>query len=99
MTTCERTIKTLKAHADEIRAMGVTRLALFGSNLRGDNHADSDIDLLVDLDADRHLSLIDFAALRLRLCDLLGGEVDLVQRDQLKPFLRDAILDEARDVL
>ena len=99
MMTRERTIETLKAHAAEIRAMGVTRLALFGSNLRGDNRANSDIDLLVDLDADRHLSLIDFAALRLRLCDLLGGEVDLVQRDQLKPFLRDAIIDEARDIL
>lgn len=95
----ERTIETLRAHADEIRAMGVVRLALFGSNLRGDSRDDSDIDLLVDLDAERHLSLIDFAALRLRLCDLLGGEVDLVQRDQLKPFLRDAIIEEARDIL
>ena len=86
MNTCDQTIKTLQAHADELRAMGVMRLALFGSNLRGDARPDSDIDLLVDFDAERHPSLVDFAELR-------------VQRSHLKPFLRSAILDEARDIL
>jgi predicted nucleotidyltransferase len=31
----------------EIRAFGVIRLALFGSVLRGQTHADSDVDVLV----------------------------------------------------
>lgn len=89
----------LRAHADEIRARGVTRLALFESCLRDAAGAESDIDILVDLDPERELSLIDLAELRLRLNDLLGREVDLVQRDRLKPYLRGAILAEARDML
>lgn len=92
-------ISILRAHADELRARGVTRLALFGSLLQGDAGEHSDIDLLVDLDPEHQLSLIDYADLRLHLSDILGREVDLVLRDKLKPFLRDAILSEARDVM
>ena len=99
MTDSEATIQNLQAHADELRARGVVQLALFGSSLRGDAHADSDVDLLVDFDRSRNLSLVDYAEIRLRLCDLLGRDVDLVQRSHLKPFLRDAILSEARAVL
>ena len=95
----DKAIAILRAHADELRGRGVTRLALFGSCLRGDAREDSDIDLLVDLDPAHELSLIDFADLRLRLSDLLGRDVDLVLRDKLKTHLRDAILAEARDVV
>jgi len=99
MSDSETTIRTLQAHAAELRALGVERLALFGSTLRGDAGPHSDVDLLVDFDRSRELSLVDYAELRLRLCDLLGRDVDLVQRSHLKPFLRDAILSEARAVL
>ena len=99
MIDSEATIQTLQAHADELRARGVVQLALFGSSLRGEARPDSDVDLLVDFDRSRNLSLVDYAEIRLRLCDLLGRDVDLVQRSHLKPFLRDAILSEARAVL
>ena len=95
----DKTAAILRSHEKELRARGVKRLALFGSILRGDGRPDSDIDLLVDLDSACQLSLIDFAELRLRLCEVLGRDVDLVNRDCLKPFLRDAIIAEARDVL
>jgi predicted nucleotidyltransferase len=99
MSQSDTTIRILQAHADELRARGVAHLALFGSTLHDEARADSDIDLLVDFDAERRLSLIDYSALRLLLCDLLGRDVDLVQRNHLKPHLRDIILDEARAVL
>lgn len=95
----EQAIAILRAHAAELRARGVIRLALFGSLLVDDAREDSDIDLLVDLDPGHELSLIDFADLRLLLSDILGRDVDLVLRDRLKPHLREAILAEARDVL
>ena len=41
----------LFADEDEIRALGVIRLALFGSVLRGETHADSDVDVLVQFAA------------------------------------------------
>jgi predicted nucleotidyltransferase len=77
----------------------VSTLALFGSVVRDEAGSESDVDVLVDIDPSRKFSLFDLAALRLYMSDLLGAEVDLVQRSRLKPFLRDAILKEAVDVL
>ncbi len=92
-------IRILGEHAEEIRAKGVTRLALFGSTARNEARASSDIDVLVDIDEGRKFSLIDLAGLRLYLCDILGHEVEITERGNLKPFLKDDILAEAVDVL
>jgi uncharacterized protein len=97
--TREQAVAVLEGHASELRERGVARLALFGSVARGDADAESDIDLLVDIDPARKFSLFDLAGLRLYISDILGADVDLVQRGRLKPLLRDAILAEAVDVL
>ncbi|MFQ6018720.1 MAG: HepT-like ribonuclease domain-containing protein [Kiloniellaceae bacterium] len=94
----EEAIEILRAHAGELRARGVTRLAIFGSTARGEAGPESDIDVLVDIDEDLKFSLIDLAGLRLYLCDLLDREVELAQRKGLKPFLRDNILAEAVEI-
>ncbi len=41
------------------------------------------------------MGLFRFAGLKLRLEALLGTEVDLVERDALRPSMRDSILAEA----
>jgi uncharacterized protein len=43
----QQTIERVAACEPELRALGVERLALFGSLLRGEARADSDVDLLV----------------------------------------------------
>jgi len=96
--TRETATRILRDHADEIRAHGVARLALFGSVLRDEARADSDVDLLVDYDEARSLSLLDISGLRLLLTDLLGREVELADRKRLKPFLKHNILSEAVEV-
>ena len=90
--------RILLAHEPALRARGVTRLALFGSLVRGTAGRASNVDVLVDSDRARKFSLIDRSELRLFLADLLGREVDLAERDGLKPFLGDAILAEAVEV-
>lgn len=94
----EQTISLLTRHAEAIRARGVVRLALFGSVVRDQERAGSDVDLLVDLDAGRRFSLLDHAGLKHYLEDLLGEPVDVVRRDALKPFLKDAIEAEAVEI-
>lgn len=82
----------LAAHSLDLHALGARWLALFGSFARDDARANSDIDLLVDLDQhtfDRYMDL------KFRLEDLLGRPVDLVPVEQLKPRIRDRILREA----
>ena len=96
--TRTRTIEQLLAAETEIRALGVDRLALFGSVARDEARSDSDVDLLVEFvpgakTFERFLALADL------LESLLGHRVELVTREALSPFLGPHILAEAEDVL
>jgi len=91
-------LAVLRERADEIRARGVVRLALFGSVARGEARPDSDIDILVDYDEGCRLSLTDISGLQAFLADLLGRDVEVADRRHLKPFVEDNILAEAIEV-
>jgi len=74
-------------------------LALFGSVLRDDFRADSDVDVLVSFGPEAHPSLLELVELREDLKDVFGREVDLVERAGLRnPFRRRAILSTAEVV-
>lgn len=72
---------------------GVERAALFGSFARGDATKDSDIDLLIEFKGKKK-SLLDLAALKMKLQEDLGRNVDLVTYNSLHPLLRERILSE-----
>ena len=72
---------------------GATRVRIFGSVRHGTATADSDVDLLVDLEPDR--SLLDLVAIKQDLEDLLGREVHVATEDAISPYIRDAILRDA----
>jgi len=85
--------------AELCRRYGVSELALFGSVLRDDFRADSDVDVLVSFGPEAHPSLLELVELREDLKDLFGREVDLVERAGLRnPFRRRAILSTAEVV-
>ena len=58
----------------------ITELALFGSALRADFRADSDIDLLATFAPEAGWSLLDLIKLERELAALLGREVDVLTR-------------------
>lgn len=77
----------LSEHKPEIqRRFGVRGLALFGSHARGQAHAGSDIDVLVEFDGPATSAL--YFGLQFFLGDLLGAPVDLVTAQALRPQLR-----------
>jgi predicted nucleotidyltransferase len=78
------------------RRCAVRELSAFGSMVRGDFRPDSDVDVLVDFEPDRSIDLFDLAELRDALTELFGRPVDLVPKRGLKPFVREAVLSEAR---
>jgi uncharacterized protein len=58
----------------------ITELALFGSVLRDDFHADSDIDILVAFDATANWGLLDHAKMQEELGDIFSRPVDLISK-------------------
>jgi len=58
----------------------ITELSLFGSVLREDFRDDSDVDVLVTFAPDSHWTIFDFIHCERELKQLLGREVDLVER-------------------
>ena len=72
---------------------GVTSLRVFGSVARGDESAESDIDLLVTTGP--RVSAWFPAGLILDLEALLGRHIDIVTESGLNPLLRDEVLSEA----
>jgi len=94
----EQAIERLTKCEEEVRALGVARLALFGSVLRGQTHVQSDVDLLVQF-APGAKTYARFFALSELLEAHLGRRVELVTTEALSPFLGPRILAEAQDVL
>ena len=88
----------LQQAREQIRALGVRRIALFGSVVRGEARMDSDVDLLVEFDPERK-TFRSFMALSFLLEELLQRRVELVTTESLSPFIGPHILREAEDVL
>ena len=82
-----------EAILDLAREHGVTHVRVFGSMARGDAGAESDVDLLVDLDQGR--TLLDLGALLMDLQDLLHRKVDVLTEAALHPEIRERVLREA----
>ncbi len=73
----------------------ITHLWLFGSVLREDFDAESDVDVLVKFDPD-HIPGWEIVSMQDELASILGRHVDLGTPDGLRPWLQDKILGSAR---
>lgn len=65
-------------------------IVVFGSVARGEDRADSDVDLAVEIEDGRSFSLIRMEATRLLLEDVPSRPVDLGEIDSLRPKVRAA---------
>jgi uncharacterized protein len=88
-------LETLRAHENELRLLGLSHAAVFGSVARGEAGVGSDVDVLVELDESRPIGIFEYARLNLFINELLNGACDVVNRRTLKPLIRDNILRDA----
>ncbi|NVN85880.1 MAG: nucleotidyltransferase family protein [Rhodopseudomonas sp.] len=88
-------VDTLRRSEQALRARGVQRAALFGSVARGDDRPGSDIDIMVEIDPEAHITVFDYVGLKEFIAGLFEGPVDVVSRDNLKPHLRPAATADA----
>lgn len=86
--------------ADFCRRWKISEMALFGSVLRNDFGAESDIDVLVSFAPDAEWSLFDHVRMEIELGEILQRKVDLISRSALERSAnrvrREAILSSAR---
>jgi predicted nucleotidyltransferase len=94
----ERVLRIIRAHEADLRALGVTKLWLFGSLARGDAGRRSDLDVLISVPRTQKFSLLDLAEVRAELCELLGRDTDVVIREDVPPRLWETIRDDLVEV-
>ncbi len=94
MRTIDEIRDLIRAHQDELRRRYKARVVgIFGSYVRGEARAGSDLDVLAAFDSDA--SLLDLGGAQVMLSELLGMKVDLVPREDIRPELKARIESEA----
>jgi len=97
LQTKQDLLDCLRSHADKISAFGVERLGLFGSFVRGEQDAESDVDFLVTFKPGQK-TFDNFSQLASFLEDLVGRPVEIVTVDALSPYIGPHILKEVEYV-
>ncbi len=86
-------LRILHENRHRLLALGVRRIGLFGSYVRGEQHSASDIDLLVEFEAGRK-SFDTFMELAFWLEAILQRKVELVTAESLSPYIGPYVLKE-----
>jgi predicted nucleotidyltransferase len=73
---------------------GVDVIGVFGSYVRNEQNADSDIDILIELERPSRISLIELVELEYYLSDVLGTKADLAIKENLRKRIGKRILNE-----
>lgn len=97
----EARIKQLKKDkiAAFCREKHIRRLAFFGSVLRKDFRADSDVDLLVEFEPEHTPGFIRLAGMERELSELLGcRKVDMRTLEDLSRYFREEVIAKAEEL-
>lgn len=93
MANLEQTKNIIQANKSFLEdRFHVKEIGLFGSYLRGEQHKESDVDILVDFG--KPISMFTFIDLEDYLQEKLGAKVDLVSKNSLKPEIGKYVLNE-----
>jgi len=98
MTTKDYILTAIRKHRSDLSTFGVQSVGLFGSYVRNEQTEKSDIDLLIDFDAekenfDNYMALCDYLDLLFR-----NEKVEVVTKNGLSPHIGPAILREVQYV-
>jgi uncharacterized protein len=96
--TRDEIIATIRKNAEAIKAEGVTKLAIFGSRVRGDNRPDSDIDVLVEVAPDVSFSLLNLIGVQHIIEDATGLQAQATMRRSIPPRFAARIADDILEV-
>lgn len=87
--TRDAVLETLRTHEAALRKLGVLHAALFGSTVRNEAGAASDIDIMVDIDPAADVDLYDYIGITQFIADLFTSPVDVAERSRLVDRVRE----------
>ena len=91
--TKRNVLSLIYEHRSQIRDLGVKRLGLFGSFVRGQQNSDSDVDVLVEFELGQK-TYDNFIRVAFLLESLFGRRVEVVTPEALSPYIGPHILEE-----
>jgi predicted nucleotidyltransferase len=91
----QEALDILRRHERALRERGVRRAALFGSVARGESRPGSDIDVMIEVEPEAHITVFEYAGLKEYIAGLFDGPVDVVNVAALKPYVRPTIATDA----
>ncbi|HEX7466973.1 MAG TPA: nucleotidyltransferase family protein [Methanobacterium sp.] len=77
-----------------LKNQGASKIAVFGSYVRGEETSKSDIDIIVEFSERK--SLLDLVGIEQNLSETLGIKVDLLTEKSISPYLIDRIKKDMR---
>ena len=86
----DEAISRLKAHAADLKRLGVEHLYIFGSTARDEAREESDIDLFFDYQKGK-LGVYEIMDVKEAAARILGRAADIMTRDSLHKTLRQNI--------
>ncbi len=78
------------------RLYPISKLSLFGSVLRDDFNAGSDIDVLVEFEPNAGIGYFEVVRMQMELSAIFGREVDLLTPNALSRYFRERVLNTAQ---
>lgn len=97
VNTKEEVLSLIQAERNRLALLGVVSIGIFGSFVRGDQGALSDIDVLVKFTPENH-TFDRFMEVSFFLEELLGRKVEMVTPEGLSPYIGPHILKEVEYV-
>ncbi len=83
---------------DLCRRYHVQRLSLFGSVLRDDFGAQSDVDFLVEFEPKSRVTFFDLAGMEIEITQMIGRKADVRTPKELSRYFRDSVVSGALPV-
>ena len=95
--TKEKASSLIAEHQDRVKSLGVKKIGLFGSFVREEQDAESDVDLLVEFEQDNK-TFDNFMQLAFLLEELFKRRVELITLESLSPYIGPHIMNEVEYV-
>ena len=93
----EAVVQKILGASEQLASLGVKKIGLFGSFVRGEQTPLSDVDLLVEFAPEKH-TFDNFFDVAFLLEELLGRNVEVVTPESLSPHIGPHILKEVEHV-